>query len=199
LGAAHADITLAHIEHRLQNYYSAETLVREALDTVQTLRILRAQGGCERLLAMIGIDTDDATMAHEHAEKAAALYGELGDPWGIVESDLLKCQVCLMQRDAVQARSLWSKCAEVAMQEAEPRQHLLLSQAWLEYVAGNPEAALEAIDAAARVFGGQAEVGDHTPHLVARLARLPWPKSSRARIDAWHLALSHRALRDGEA
>ena len=81
------------------------------------------------------------------------------------------------------------------MEEAEPRQHFLLTRAWLEVVEGDSDAALESIEAAAEVFGQRTRAGDHTPHLLSRLGRFTWSANALNRIDAWRTVLNDRLRR----
>jgi serine/threonine protein kinase/tetratricopeptide (TPR) repeat protein len=196
LGIAQSDASLAHVEHRLMNYYSAERGAQDALRAFESLRTPRGQAACERLLAMIGIDTDDGDSAEIHAERAEKIYEEMGDPWGVLEAKLLQCQVALGRHDTVRARALLRDCAEIRVEEAEPRQHYLLTEAWLELLEGKSERAYEALEAAADVFGQRARIGDHTAHLLARLSRLAWPPHVIERIEAWMALLSDRTRRE---
>jgi len=81
------------------------------------------------------------------------------------------------------------------VEEAEARQHFLLTRAWLEIVEGNPDGALDSIEAAAEVFGQRTRAGDHTPHLLSRLGRFPWSDNALDRIDAWRTVLNDRLRR----
>ncbi|HEY6557792.1 MAG TPA: protein kinase [Polyangiaceae bacterium] len=195
LGIAQADASLAHVEHRLMDFYSAEQGALDALAAFETLRTPRGQAACERLLAMVGIDTDDLDMAELHAEHAESTYRQLGDPWGILEATLLSCQVSLARHDLDRALALLERCSQIRVEEAEPRQHYLLTKSWLELESNDPDKAFESLEAAADVFGPRSRVGDHTPHLLGRLSRLPWPPHALGRIDAWRALLNDRARR----
>src|SRR5262249_10618824 len=48
---------------------------------------------------------------------------------------------------------------------------------------------------ASEVFSDQSRVGDHTPHLLGRLARLGWPEGAQARIDSWRALLNDKTRR----
>ena len=196
LGIAQTDASLAHVEHRLMNYYSAERGAEDALAAFESLKNPRGQASCERLLAMIGLDTDDLDTAELHAEHATTLYATLGDPWGIVESKLLSCQAALARRDLKTAGELLDEAKEVQVEEAEPKQHRLLTQAWLQVESGDPDAALDSIEAAAMVLGDRARAGDHTPHLLGRMTRKTWPSHAAARIQAWRALLNDRSRRN---
>lgn len=195
LGIAQANASLAHIEHRLMNYYSAEVGALEALAAFEQLGTPRGRAACERLLAMVGMDTDDLDLAESHADRAATIYGGMGDPWGVVETKLLRAQIALCRRARERARELLQECSEVRLEEAEPRQHYLLTAAWLAIEDGNPDAAVELLEAASEVFGHRARAGDHTPHLLDRLSRKQWPPHAQARIDSWRALLNDRARR----
>ncbi len=195
LGIAQADASLAHIEHRLANYHSAERGAEEALGTFEALKTPRGQAACERLLAMIGLDTDDLDTAEVHADRAMTIYGQLGDPWGRVEGKLLQAQCALGRRDIGRAREILDEAGAVSVEEAEPRQHYLLTRAWLDAESGEADKAFEALEAASEVFGRRSRAGDHTPHLLARFSRMPWPPHAIGRIEAWRALLNDRARR----
>ena len=177
------------------DYGSARQGAHEALSAFENLRTPRGQAACVRLLAMIAIDTDDCETAQQYADRAAELYEEMGDPWGVLEARLLHTQIALVRHDTARARALLEECSEIRVEEAEPRQHYLLTEAWLEQLEGNYAAAIAALDAAAEVFGERSRVGDHTPHLLARLSRLDWPVAVSERTDAWIGVLNDRACR----
>jgi eukaryotic-like serine/threonine-protein kinase len=198
LGIAQANASLSHVEHRLMNYYSAELGAVDALASFEALKTPRGRAACERLLAMIGIDTDDLDMAEIHAELAAAIYGQMCDPWGTMESTLLRCQVALARGQLDVARSLLEEAALIHVEEAEPRQHFLLTRCWLELAGGDPDRAYESLEQASEVFGERSRAGDHAPHLLGRLSRLPWPGHAQSRIDAWRALLIDRARRSQE-
>ncbi|MBX3184439.1 MAG: protein kinase [Polyangiaceae bacterium] len=195
LGIAQADASLAHLEHRLMNFYSAELGATDALSAFEALGNVRGQAACERLLAMVGIDTDDLDMAEIHAELTLSLFEQLDDPWGRLEATLLQAQVALGRGDLERAEGLLIEAAQIRVEEAEPRQHFLLTRAWLLYGKGRLEGAEEALELASEVFGERSRGGDHTPHLLGRLSRLPWPAHVEGRIAAWHAQLVDRARR----
>lgn len=195
LGTAQADASLAHVEHRLMNFNSAERGALEASIVFETLRTPRGQAACDRLLAMIGVDTEDLTMTEQHAERAHRVFTKTGDPWGMVEAKLLLCQAALMRHELRRAERLLDDAERIPVEEAEPRQHLLLTRAWLESERGEPERALESIEAAADIFGPRTRAGDHTPHLLSRLSRYIWPSHARERIETWRALLNDRERR----
>jgi eukaryotic-like serine/threonine-protein kinase len=195
LGTAQADVSLAHIEHRLMNYHGAETGALEALVVFETLRTPRGQAACDRLLAMVGLDTDDIEMADLHATRAHKTYAKTNDPWGVMETKLLFCQIALFRHDTARGRELLEECSRIAVEEAEPRQHFLLTRAWLEAENGDLDQALESVEAAADVFGPRTRAGDHSPQLLTRLLRYRFSDHARGRIDAWRHALNDRTRR----
>src|SRR5690606_15325516 len=174
LGTAQANASLAHVEHRLMNHHSAAIGALDALLAFESLRAPRGQAACRRLLAMIGLDTDDAEIAEENANYATELYQSMDDPWGIMEAKLLSCQIALMHHDTDNARTFLDQCADIVVEEPEPRQHYLLTRAWLEMELGDAERAFKTIQVASQVFDTPHRVGDHTVHLLGRLARYAW-------------------------
>ncbi|HET9954267.1 MAG TPA: protein kinase [Polyangiaceae bacterium] len=195
LGTAQADASLSHVEHRLMNFTGAERGALEALTVFETLRTPRGQAACDRLLAMIAVDTDDVELAERHAERSHRVFTRASDPWGIVEAMLLLCQAARMRHDLRRAVRLLEDSQRVPIEEAEPRQHLLLTRAWLECERGELDRALESIESAAEVFGPRTRAGDHTPHLLGRLSRYRFSAQARDRIEAWRALLNDRARR----
>jgi serine/threonine protein kinase/tetratricopeptide (TPR) repeat protein len=195
LGTAQADASLAHVEHRVMNFHNSERGARDALLSFETLQAPRGQAACERLLAMIGVDTDDLDMAELHSDRALKIYQELNDPWGIVEVKLLRCQTYLIRHRRDEARTLLDECANIVIEEAEPRQHYLLTRAWLEAESGDTDRAFDSVEAASDIFGQRLRAGDHTPHLLSRLSRYEWPAHAESRIDAWRALLNDRVRR----
>jgi hypothetical protein len=144
---------------------------------------------------MIGLDTDDTEMALLHADRANKTYAKINDPWGVMETKLLICQVALYKHDSARARELLEECSRIAVEEKEPRQHFLLTRAWLEAENGDLDESLESIEAAADVFGQRTRAGDHAPQLLLRLLRYRWSVAARSRIDSWRMQLIDRARR----
>jgi hypothetical protein len=179
----------------LTNYHSAEVGAQDALIAFESLRAPRGQAACRRLLAMIGIDTDDSAMAQFHAAHATQLYQAMEDPWGIMEANLLGCQIALMVHDTDNARTLLDECANITVEEPEPRQHYLLSRAWIEAELGDLERSAKSIEAASSVFATKTRIGDHTFHLLGRLARYAWPPEARRAMEAWREQLQDRGRR----
>ncbi|MFC1641684.1 AAA family ATPase [Myxococcota bacterium] len=199
LGMAQANASVAHIEYRLFNFHSAERGAEEALLAFDTLRSPRGQAACERLLGLVALDTDEIACAEQHAKRALALYAELGDPWGVVESRLLECQTWLARSDLLRAQALLDGLSAVSVEEAEPKQHLLLTHAWFWHQSGDRDQGLEALESASEVFSQRCRAGDHTPHLLSRLSRLAWPGHAMDRIVAWRAILNNRARRSQES
>jgi hypothetical protein len=144
---------------------------------------------------MIGIDTDDLDMAELHTDRAHKQFVKMGDPWGVMESKLLFCQLALVRHQPDKARALIEECSRITVEEAEAKQHYLLTCAWYEHSRSRPDRAFEYIEAAADVFGPRIRAGDHTPHLLARLSRFGWPEHALNRIEAWRALLNDRARR----
>lgn len=189
LGVAQADASLSHVEHRLLNYHLAAQGAREALKSFKSLRTPRGQAACERLLAMIAIDTDDFENADAHVRRALEVYEGMGDPWGIMEARLLLCQMLLCRHEVDAANDLLNDCSQIVVEEAEPRQHYLLTRAWLAYASQDEDLALESLDMASAVFDDRGRVGDHTPHLLSRLWRFQWSEPVRQRLAEWRKLL----------
>src|SRR5690606_15442922 len=146
--------------------------------------------------AMVGIDIDDPEMANRNTEWCAQLSVDLEDPWGVVEAKVLGAQEALLRRDFERAETLLEESAELAVEEPEPHQHRLLTEAWLLRETEHPELAQERVKAAMGTFPNKNRVGDHTVHLLARLSRYSWPPVGRKLIDSWRLAL-HRTPQTG--
>ena len=196
LGMAQCDVVLAHADHRAFEMDRARTTALAARAALHDLRNPRGEAGAERLLAMIAIDTNDLDTALVHAEAARAVYGEIADPWGIVEAKLLLSQIALARGDG-SAHALVKEAQAVEVDEAEPRQHRHLTAAWLANVEQRWSVAESELDKARAAFGEtQHRTGDHTPHLLARFARMAWPEPSARRIETW-LATLERQSADG--
>jgi hypothetical protein len=89
-------------------------------------------------------------------------------------------------------------CDRVVLDEAEPRQHRHLTRAWLAQQQGKWTEAATEVDAARSAYvvsspegGGvraaeaRARTGDHTPHLLARLAKEEWVGPALGKIEGW--------------
>jgi hypothetical protein len=97
-------------------------------------------------------------------------------------------QVALATKNPV-AGELIRACEAIGLVEAEARQHLSLSKAWLLHVESQLEEATSELQAARLAFGDPRRTGDHTRHLLARLSELDWQKSTRKLIDDWRAEL----------
>ncbi len=197
LGQAETSASLAHLEHRLSNFFNAERGAQDALSMFDALKTLRGQASCERLLAMVALDTDSLDSSELHAERAERLYAEMRDPLGVVEARLLRAQVALARRDMPKARQVLMQAREISVREPEPRQHYLLTRAWFQFESGDAVGAQESLNAAPGVFARPWQVGEHTPQLLARLTRLPWPNPEALdAVEEWRGIIHDHARRD---
>jgi len=157
----------------------------------------RGEGACERLLAMVALDSDDFEASEAHARVAFKIYERLHDPWGGLEARLLLAQVSLARNDD-RAASIMAACDRAVIEEAEPRQHRHLTRAWLAQRQGRWADAAAELDAARSTFlvpsadGGTAwaaearvRTGDHTPHLLMRIAKLAWVGPGLDKVESW--------------
>jgi hypothetical protein len=108
----------------------------------------------------------------------------------------LNCQAALSRGRLDVARSLLGEIQRIGVKEPEPKQHALLTEAWLAVESGDVEGASAALDAAADVFSDRSRVGDHTPHLLGRLSRLPWPDQEHDRIEDWRALVNDKSRRE---
>ncbi|MDX2054688.1 MAG: protein kinase [Polyangiaceae bacterium] len=195
LGLLQADLSLARLHHRLQNFEAAFEGGSEACTGFEALRTPRDQAAAHRLLGMVAIDTDDFDRAQGHIEKAQALYESVGTPWGLLETQLLRSQVALASGDLESAAELLNASAKLVGQEAEPRQHYWLTKAWVDAQRGEIESAAYSLEAASAVYGERSRSGDHTPHLLNRLSRYVWPEPARTKLAAWRRLIHDPARR----
>ncbi|MFO0676467.1 MAG: protein kinase [Polyangiaceae bacterium] len=184
LGTAQCDVVLAHAEYRAADLDAARSHALNARATLRELQNPRGEAACERLLAMIALDGNDFAATWAHAQVALKIYDRLQDPWGQVESRLLIAQVALARGDEA-AVSIVAECERIQLDEAEPRQHRHLTNAWLAYDAGRPQEAASELERARKVFGESIRCGDHTPQLLARFVKMGWTGAVRARVDEW--------------
>ncbi len=184
LGISQCDIALAHTDHRALDFASARTRVLTARMAFRELQNPRGEAGCERLLAMVAFDSDDFEAARAHAQVALRIYERLNDPWGRCEATVLLAQVALAD-GASNAGSLVQASVEIALDDAEPRQHRHLTAAWLAQTEGRDADALAEIDHARLCFGDTSRTGDHTPQLLTRLSALGWKGAVAAQLKAW--------------
>ena len=164
LGIAQCDVVLGHADRELMNP--------------------RGEAACERLLALIAIDTDDFAAGGAHASVAAKIFERLQDPWGDLEARLLLAQVALAKGDE-EAKELVADCERIVLDEAEPRQHRHLTLAWLAQIEHRWQDAASEIDRARAAFGDKARCGDHTPQLLKRFADMSWLGPSEGKIAQW--------------
>lgn len=189
LGTAQTNASLAHVEHRMYNLRAARSGAQDALLAFESLRTPRGQAACRRLLAMVGVDTDDLALAARNAEWATRIYADLDDPWGTVEAKVLEAQVALMRHDTARAATLLAECADLDVEEPEPHQHRLLTEAWLLLDKGDPERAAQRLYESMGCFSDRRRVGDHTPQLLARLSRHVWPEDAAEALMTWRTQL----------
>jgi serine/threonine protein kinase/tetratricopeptide (TPR) repeat protein len=200
LGIAQCDVALGHADHRAFDFAGARARALAARASFREVQNPRGEAACERLLAMVALDSDDFDAAEAHARVAFKIFERIQDPWGDLEARLLLAQVALATGND-RAETLVAACDRAVLDEAEPRQHRHLTRAWMAQRKGSwAEAAVE-IDAARSAFVGsppgrdagdtsrpaeqRARTGDHTPHMLVRLARLPWVGPALGKIDSW--------------
>jgi serine/threonine protein kinase len=202
LGIAQCDVALGHADHRASDFAGARARALAARASFRELQNPRGEAGCERLLAMVALDSDDYDAAEAHARVAFRIFERLQDPWGQLESRLLLAQVALA-RDENRAESLVAACDALVLDEAEPRQHRHLTRAWLAQTRGRWAEASAELDAARAAFApdgagnrsaeARVRTGDHTPHLLARLARLEWVGPALQKIESWRAQIEAAA------
>jgi serine/threonine protein kinase len=190
LGLAQCDLGLAHAFHREGQLDKAIDTVLAARQSFRDLATPRGEAGCDRLLAMCYLDRHDSERAEVHARASGALFDRLADPWGQVEAGLLLAQIALSRDDTEAARGEVIACEAVALSEAEPRQHRHLTLAWLALCEGRTQDSAREIDQARAVFKDASRTGDHTPGLLARLAKLATQKALQQRIVAWQRTIA---------
>ena len=173
----------------MANFRNAEIGALDALIAFESLRTPRGQAACRRLLAMIGVDLDDTEMASLHSDWCLRLYTDLDDPWGILEGKLLTAQLALLERNLDTAGAILDECAQLEVEEPEPRQHYLLTRAWLARELDRLEEAQDLVERAMRVFPEPHRVGDHSPQLLTRLSRYAWPPGTRELVVQWRAEL----------
>jgi serine/threonine protein kinase/tetratricopeptide (TPR) repeat protein len=196
-GLAETTLLLAHIEHRLSNFFSAMCEAQDALALFEALGMPRGTASCERLLATIAIDTDDLDNAEVHASRSLRLYEMLVEPSGQSEAELLLTQVHLARGELPEARALLEGVAGKFGEERGPKQHSLLTEAWLELEQGDVDQAHRALGGAANCFSELCQAGEHTSQLLARLSRLRWPGTEALDlIEEWRRAIDDHERRD---
>ena len=196
-GLAETTLLLAHTEHRLSNFFAAMREAQDALALFEALGMPRGAASCERLLAMIAIDTDDLDNAEVHAARSLRLYASLVEPSGQNEAELLLAQVHMARGDIARAVPLLSAVASKVGEERGPKQHYLLTEAWLELERGDVDQAHRALGSAANCFSELCQAGEHTSQLLARLSRLRWPGTEALDlIEEWRRAIDDHERRD---
>jgi hypothetical protein len=197
LGVAQCDVALGHADHRAFDFASARARALAARASFREVQNPRGEAACERLLAMVALDSDDFEASEAHARVAFRIYERLQDPWGEIEARLVLAQVALARNDE-RAAAMVAACDRAVLEEAEPRQHRHLTRAWLAQRQGHWSEAAAEVDAARAAFvlpvadgaavrsaEARARTGDHTPHLLLRLARLSWVGPALEKIEAW--------------
>jgi tetratricopeptide (TPR) repeat protein len=197
LGVAQTDVALGHADHRAFDFASARARALAARASFREVQNPRGEAACERLLAMVALDSDDFEAAEAHARVAFKIYERLQDPWGELEARLVLAQVALARNDD-RAASMIAACDRAVLDEAEPRQHRHLTRAWLAQRQGRWTEAAAELDAARAAFvppsaesgspraaEERTRTGDHTPHLLVRLARLAWVGPGLDKIETW--------------
>lgn len=195
LGTALADLALARVEHRLSNYHSAERNALDALATFAALGTLQYQAECERLLALIGIDCDEPQSAAYHIDQVVDICKRTQDRASEMESHVLRAQLNLIRHELKLAAESLARARRINLVEPEPKQHLLLTDAWLALEHNDVERAYQHLSAASTVFREIHVVGDHTPQLLARFSRYHWPDSARVELETWRAALVEKSRR----
>ncbi|GAC1394034.1 MAG: hypothetical protein NVSMB47_02400 [Polyangiales bacterium] len=185
LGIAQVDVAVAHVEHRAGDLEGARVRAHATREALRTLENPRGIAGCERLLAMIAIDQEDAPAALRHARTGLDLYEKLGDPWGVLESRLLLVQESLLRGAVAGAQLEMKACDEISIDEAEPQQHRHLTRAWIAASMADFDKAAAAIGEAQHVFPDRRRMGDHAQQLLARFDALHWKAPAGARVREW--------------
>jgi eukaryotic-like serine/threonine-protein kinase len=190
LGIAQCDVALGHLDHRAFEMGPARARALAAREAFRELQNPRGEAACERLLAMLALDTNDFMAADAHAHVARKIYERLQDPWGELEARLLSAQVSLAQSEE-RAAKLVAECERIHVDEAEPRQHRHLTNAWLAHKEQRWADAASEIDRARAAFTDRGRTGDHTPHLLTRFGRMTWGGSVGTKIESWLLQIEH--------
>jgi serine/threonine protein kinase/tetratricopeptide (TPR) repeat protein len=188
LGVAECEIVMGHLALRTDALDVALGHAERARKMMQDLKNPRGEAACQRLLGMIAFDSGDLTRSREHALSASALYDQMSEPRGQVEASLLLAEVALATNNPV-AGELIRACEAIGLVEAETRQHLSLSKAWLLHVENKPDEATEELKLARLAFGDPKRTGDHSRQLLAKLSELTWPAAPRKLIDDWRAEL----------
>jgi hypothetical protein len=111
----------------------------------------------------------------------------------MVEAEVLQAQVALCRRELVVAEQSLKRAMDRDADELEPKQHILLTRAWLELERGDTSKALNFLMEAQGVFTDPAQAGDHAPQLLARLSRRIWKdKEALPMIEHWRQRIDER-------
>ena len=193
LGLAQVDLALAQVSHNAEQHAEAFERATATKSRFEALGSVRGMTDSSRLAAMAALDVGDLAAAREQAKDAYALATQARfDPWGQVEAASLLAQVALAEGDLETATDYFGVAQAVAIDDAEPLQHRELTGAWLHLSAGRVGDAVLAITAARKAFADPRRAGDHTPQLVARLARLSRGTAAAEPLDSWHQTLRSR-------
>src|SRR5690606_34579119 len=118
-------------------------------------------------------------------------------PAGQSEAELLLAQTHLARGELAEARAMLEAVGEKFGEESGPKQHYLLTQAWLEREQGDADQAHRALGAAADCLSGRSQAGAHPSQMLARLSRLRWPGTEAlALIEEWRRAIDDPERRD---
>lgn len=185
LGLSQCDVALAHVDHRAGDFEAARARAFTTRTALRSLENPRGLAAVERLLAMIAIDQDDTGAAAKHAHDALDLYTKLGDPWGILESRLLRAQEALLRGNVDEARIEFDACEQIEVSEAEPVQHRHLTRAWVAGAQGYYKKAAQALTDAQDVFTEKRRMGDHAAQLIQRFETLDWKEPAGSKVREW--------------
>src|SRR4029077_17794026 len=79
LGIAQSDVALAHADHRAFDFAGARARALAARASFREGQNPRGEAACERLLAMVALDSDEYDAAEAHARVAFKIYERLQD------------------------------------------------------------------------------------------------------------------------
>ena len=141
----------------------------------------RGEAACERLLAMIAIDTDDFARG-QGARASSRRSSSTGCRTRGASSSRSSCsrRSRSPNGDARRGGGSSPSASAIVLDEAEPRQHRHLTHAWLAQSEQRGATPPNEIDRARAAFGDKARCGDHTPQLLKRFVKLAgWAPRSR--------------------
>ena len=193
LGMAQCDVALAHTDHREGRLEEAR---RVALSSRQSFRDL-AQPARRGRLRAAALDGRARRRTARHGRVARArsdrpLRSALRSVGpGRDQDSCSRRSRSSVARSTSRALELVA-CESIALVEAEPKQHLALTRAWLAYHEGRFREAVAEIDLARQAFRDPVRTGDHTPELLRKFSKMGWPAPASEHIDAWLRALSTR-------